>query len=426
MSSKKKTAKKGKGDKKGTAKKGKGKGKKNEEIEELRTMLEALKKEMDSMHKTIKKQGKRITSLETENKRMKKNIQKMQLNGGGGGDNLLSPRESSTAPSNIPSDIEPSDTESKDNDDSKLNEKEPAKKKEDKPKPVEEEIEQNQNVKQKILSGGDNLLSPRESSTAPSNIPSDIEPSDTESKDNDDSKLNEKESAKKKEDKPKPKPVARRNRAKPKRKAEDIKFTFDMSHQKIKAVENGMAALKPKTYGGTIRFGRFTHFTKNNNDNLASFIITFDTRSIGSNSSTAFGWATTSFSGWVGSNFGQNNSCVVKGNAQVLWTDKVYKYVDGKEYKHKQMCNDLKAADNPKDGFFKEGQDVSVQIDLKNKIGRVWNETLNKDGEDKTKVFEAILPDDYEICVCVYMGGAAKKRLTVKDQKFKFDEEEAE
>ena len=88
------------------------------------------------------------------------------------------------------------------------------------------------------------------------------------------------------------------------------------------------------------------------------------------------------------------------------------------------MCNELKQEENPKDGFFKEGQDVSVQIDLKNKIGRVWNDSINKGGEDKSRVFEAILPDDYEICIAIYMGGSAKKRLTVKDQNFKFDEEE--
>ena len=134
----------------------------------------------------------------------------------------------------------------------------------------------------------------------------------TESKDNDDSKLKEQEETKKKEE-PKPKPIARRNRPKPKRRAADIKFTFDFGHQKIKAVENGMAALKPKTYGGTIRFGRYLHFTKKNNDNLKEYTITFDTRSVGNNSSIAFGFATNSFSGWMGSNFGQNNSCIVKG-----------------------------------------------------------------------------------------------------------------
>lgn len=104
-------------------------------------------------------------------------------------------------------------------------------------------------------------------------------------------------------------------------------------------------------------------------------------------------------------------------------TDKVFTYVDGKEYKHKQTADVLKNAENPRDGFFKDGHDVSVQIDLKNRIGRVWNNTLNKDGEDKEKVMEIGLPDDYEICIVSYLGGGAKKKLIVKDQKFVFDEE---
>ena len=235
---KKKTKLKGKGDKKAAksakAKPQKGKGakgkpKKNEEIEELRTMIEALKTEMDTMNKTIKKQNKRISALETDNKRMKKNIQKMAMGGSAANGNAaLSPRESSTSP--LPPD---GDLESKE-------EKEPIK--------------------------------------------------------------------------PKPKPVVRRNKPKPKRKAEDIKFSFDMNHPNIKSVENGTGALKPKTYGGTIRFGRFLHFTKNNVDNLASYVITFDTRSVGATTGIAFGFATNSFSAWGESNFGENNSCVIKGN----------------------------------------------------------------------------------------------------------------
>lgn len=248
MSSKKKTAKKGKG--------GKGKGKKNDEIAELRTMIEALKKEMDSMSKTIKKQNKRISSLETDNKRFKKSLHKMQMNGGGSNQLSVSPRESAT--NIVPSDIDHhSDADSKEDDDSKEN---------------------NQETKS----------------------------SKKESK-----KKKEKEEKKKEE--PKPKPVARRNRVKPKKKAEDITFTFDLHHQKIKTAENGQAAMKPKVFAGTIRFGRFLHFTKNNNDKIASYIITFDTRSIGQNASTAFGFATNRFNNWVGSNFGQNNCCVVKG-----------------------------------------------------------------------------------------------------------------
>ena len=246
MSTKKKTAKKNKAQKGAKSAKvakakggkgGKGKQpKKNEEIEELRTMIEALKTEMDTMNKTIKKQNKRITALETDNKRMKKNIQKLQMGGG--------------------------------------------------------------------ASNGNAALIPRESSTTP--LTSDMG-TDLESKDNEDLKEEE-------EIKPKPKPVVvRRNKPKPKRKAEDIKFSFDMNHPNIKSVDNGTSAAKPKTYGGTIRFGRFLHFTKNNNDNLASYVVTFDTRSVGATTGIAFGFATNSFSAWKASNFGENNSCIIKG-----------------------------------------------------------------------------------------------------------------
>merc|ERR1712032_418022 len=71
---------------------------------------------------------------------------------------------------------------------------------------------------------------------------------------------------------PKPKPVVRR-----KKKTPNIKFTFDLQHQKISA--DGAVAKKPKTYGGTIRFGRFLNFKSNNKDKIASYKITFDTQS---------------------------------------------------------------------------------------------------------------------------------------------------
>ena len=114
--------------------------------------------------------------------------------------------------------------------------------------------------------------------------------------------------------------------------------------------------------------------------------------------------------------------CIYIGDAKVFWTKRVYKFVEGKEYQHNQVENSLKSPD----AFFKQGQDVAVQVDLKNFIGRVWNETLNKDGEDKSKVFEVRLPDDYEICVVAYLSGSARKRLVVKDQKFQCDEDETE
>jgi len=349
MSSKKKTAKKGK----------KGGGNKlGAEVEELRQMVEALKKEIDAMNKTIKKQSKRISGLETENKRIKKNIQKIQLNSGDG--NQLYPPTQSISNA---TDIEQSDIEN--------------------------------------ASKSDNH--------------------DRESKDDDDSKENEK--IKTPRSKRQAKPVVRRNKQPPKKKAEDIKFTFDLNHQKIKAVENGSAALKPKTFAGTIRFGRFLNFKKNNTNNIASYKITFDTRSIGQNASIALGFATKSFNQWVGSNFGQNNCCIIKGNGQFLFTDKVYKYVDGKEYKHKTVIDGLVDQQNKSNGFFKAGDDVTIVVDLKNCIGKIWNDSSNKDGSDNDKVLEVILPDDYEVCVVVYMGGSAKKRLLVKDQQFVFDEQ---
>eukprot|EP01084_Bolivina_argentea_P014268 26658_1 len=325
-----------------SSKKRKGKGKKKGNTA-YSQMLEALKKEIDGMHKTIKKQNKRISGLELDNKRFKKTLQKIQMNGASESSNHL------ISPNSMTSDIEPSDNEES-KDESKKS---------------------------------------KAQTTAPS----------------------------------KPKVVLRRNRPKPKKKASDIRFTFDMAHQKIKAAENGSCAVKPKVYGGTIRFGRFLNFSKNNADNIASYRILFDTRSIGQNSSLAIGFATTSFGGWVGSNFGQNNSCLIKGNSQFLTTDKIFKCKEGKEYKHKQMTEILKKADNPKHGFFKDGDDVTVEMDLKNCIGKIWNESDNKDGQDDSKVFEIILPNEYDVAIVVYMGGSAKKRLIVKDQKFVFDEE---
>ncbi len=115
--------------------------------------------------------------------------------------------------------------------------------------------------------------------------------------------------------------------------------------------------------------------------------------------------------------------CFCAGSGQVLLTDKVYKLLDGKEYKHRESAACLMCSDNPRDGFFAEGHDVCVEIDLKNLIGRIWNESMNKDGADNEKVFEIMLPSNYEICIVAYMGGSAKKRLFVKDQKFVFDEE---
>eukprot|EP00483_Globobulimina_turgida_P007447 UN07461 len=72
-----------------------------------------------------------------------------------------------------------------------------------------------------------------------------------------------------------PKSIIRRNRPKPKKKATDIKFTFDLHHNKIKSGDNGQSASKPKIFGGTIRFGRFLNFKTNNSDNIASYKITF-------------------------------------------------------------------------------------------------------------------------------------------------------
>eukprot|EP01083_Nonionella_stella_P204375 745081_1 len=314
-------------------------------------MIEALKKDMESMHKSMKKQSKRISSLESDNKRLKKNL-------------LMGGYESSTS----------------------------------------------------TKSNKSSLLAPKVSTTVATDIEVSDAEHDTESKDDDDSKIKEHL----KRDKS-PKPIARRNKPKPKRQAKDIKFTFDLAHNKIKAGDNGQAAQKPKVYGGTIRFGRFLNFKTNNVDNIASYRITFDTRSIGQNSSLALGFATTSFNNWVGSNFGQNNSCMIKGNGQVLLTDKVYTLLENKEYKHKQ--NAVSLISDPKTGFFTQGHDVTVEVDLKNLIGRVWNNTNNIDGVDKDKIFEIMLPGDYEICIAAYMGGGAKKKLFVKDQKFVFDEE---
>merc|ERR1712228_141426 len=258
---------------------------------------------------------------------------------------------------------------------------------------------------------------------------SDIEQSDMEltpssiaeskSTDNDDTKQQNEEEQSKSPKVSKTWAIARRNKAKPKKKSSDIKFTFQLNHQKIKAGDNGSVAMKPKMFGGTIRFGRFLNFKSNNKDNIALYKITFDTRSIGQKSSSALGFATTSFNNWIGSNFGQNNCCMIKGNGSMLTTDKVFNCVDGKEYKHKQIVDVFKNG-----GLFKEGEDMTVQVDLKNKIGKIWNETLNKDGADNDKVFEIGLPDSYEICVVAYLGGSSKKKLAVKDQEFVFDDEE--
>ena len=336
MSSRGKNKKKGKKSNTKNAKTNK----KGGEMKELRDMIDAMKKQLDAMQKSIKKQNKRISNLETENKRIKKNML------GGGLKQSATPQTS---------DIDQSDMEF---------------------------------------------------------------PSISESKSIDDAK---EESTKSPKVSKSPKPIARRNRAKPKKKASDMKFTFDLNHQKIKAGDNGSAALKPKSIAGTIRFGRFLNFKSNNKDNIASYKITFDTRSIAQVSSSALGFATTSFSGWVGSNFGQNNCVLIKGNGQMVMTDKVFKYVDGKEYKHKQVVDVYKDG-----GLFKLGEDVTVQVDLKNNVGKVWNETLNKDGQDNEKVFEIGLPDKYEICIVAYLTVSAKKRLSVKDQVFVFDEEEEE
>ncbi len=176
MSSKRKKTAKSKGKKK------KG-GKKNGEIIELREMIEALKKDMDKMHKTLKKQHKRISSLESDNKRLKKSLLM-----GGGYDSAASNK--STAVSN-------------------------------------------------------KLIAPKKSTTVSTDIDASDGEHDNESKD-DDSKMKENIKFKEKT----PKPVIRRNRPKPKKKASDIKFTFDLNHNKIKSGDNGQSAAKPKTFGG--------------------------------------------------------------------------------------------------------------------------------------------------------------------------------
>eukprot|EP00484_Ammonia_sp_Unknown_P010347 CAMPEP_0197074218 /NCGR_PEP_ID=MMETSP1384-20130603/211000_1 /TAXON_ID=29189 /ORGANISM="Ammonia sp." /LENGTH=384 /DNA_ID=CAMNT_0042513059 /DNA_START=23 /DNA_END=1177 /DNA_ORIENTATION=+ len=380
--------------KKPAAKKGAKKGAKNAKkgggaMDELRTMIEALKKEIDSLKKSIKNQNKRIQSLETDNKRQKKAIQKIQMNGGSGG-NLLPPSSDTVAA--YQSDVESSPQ----------------------PSIPDESKEQKEEV----------------ADAKPAKSPKAA----------------------------KPKPVARRNKPKPQKKADDIKWTFDLNHpgksQKFLVVDNGQTALKPPALSGTFRFGRFVHFTKNNTDNLASFTIVFDTRSIGTPSALAMGFATDRFGHWVGTNFGQNNCCYIKGNGDFCTTDKVFECVDGKEYAHRKKIDALIDPENKRDGFFNAGHDVCVHIDLKNNLGKVWNDTTNKDAEDNGRVFEMKLPDNYEICIiaymvgskksdngrvfemklpdnyeiCIiaYMVGSKKSKLAIKDQTFKFNEQEEE
>lgn len=257
MASKKgKTSKKSKGGKKG------GKNKKSDVTAELRTMIEILKKELDAMKSTIKKQEKRIKSLEVDHKRTAKHIRKLAMNAttssnleSAGTDDadkkVYIPVPSKTNSASV-SDVEHSDVESK-----------------------EDEVESKK----------------EESASPPPAVPA----------------------PKPKEEKPAA--VARRNKKAPKRKANSIKFGFDLAHPggKIKTLENGSVAMKPQSVAGTIRFGRFLHFTKNNTQKIASYRITFDTYSIGQSSTLALGFATKSFTGWNGSNFGDNGCCFCKG-----------------------------------------------------------------------------------------------------------------
>ena len=246
-----KTTKKSKGSKKG------GKNKKSDVTAELRTMIEILKKEIDSMKSTIKKQEKRIKSLEVDHKRTAKHIRKLAM-------------QSTT----------------------------------------------NLNLEKAIPGSPTKEYIPLPSKTTPTSS-FDMEQSDVESKEESPSPSPPPNPSKKEEKKQKskePKVVARRNRKPPKVRSDSIKFGFDLSHPgKIKTFENGSVAMKPQSAAGTIRFGRFLHFTKNNNQKIASYRITFDTQAIGQSSTLALGFATKSFTGWNGSNFGDNNCCFVKG-----------------------------------------------------------------------------------------------------------------
>ena len=107
-----------------------------------------------------------------------------------------------------------------------------------------------------------------------------------------------------------------------------------------------------------------------------------------------------------------------------MTTQGVFTCVEGKEYKHKQVIKGILNADNPRDGFFKDGHDMTVEVDLKNHIGKMWNEKLNKDGSDGDRVFVIGLPAEKEVCIVAYMGGAKKKKLVVKDQHFVLADED--
>lgn len=346
-SKKSRTAKKAKTKKGGTKSaksKKNGKSSSGTQISELLEMIGALQKETSSLRSQLKKQNKRITTLEADAKRAKRDIHKLQM-GVGGGHTPLSP---------VPS------------------------------------------------------LSPMKS--APVFANSDDADAEAESKTNTPPPPTSKSKAKARAKTPEPE-------APPKKKRSPIKFVFDMNHQKIGAQQNGAAAVKPRQVSGTIRFGKYLN--AQNEQGIARVKIVLDTYSMGSASGISLGFATKAFGDWIGSNFGQNHSCLVKGNGQFLESDE-FGAVAGKEYAHKQIAKGLLTEG---EGFFKEKHDVVLEMDLKASRGRVWNETLNAGGEDAAKVFEVALPEKEAVAMVVYMGPGAKKKLVVKEQSVEFVDE---
>ena len=124
---------------------------------------------------------------------------------------------------------------------------------------------------------------------------------------------------------------------------------------------------------------------------------------IGNSSSLGFGIAHSKFSGLVGSNWGDNGCCYIKGNGQFITSD-MYTDIDKVGLEQKQTCEDFK-----KEGFFKEGNEITVSLDMKNAIAEVINVSDSK----KIKIG---FPKTRDMTIIVYMGGSAMKKLRIKDQ----------
>mmetsp|Transcript_81193 Transcript_81193/g.99497 ORF Transcript_81193/g.99497 Transcript_81193/m.99497 type:complete len:182 (+) Transcript_81193:435-980(+) len=177
---------------------------------------------------------------------------------------------------------------------------------------------------------------------------------------------------------------------------------FQSDHKVIINGDNGSSAQKPKYKSGTVKFGKPVGPYKDG-DRLQRYSVTFDTNSTGNSSSLGFGIAHGKFSGWVGSNWGDNGCAYIKGNGQFITSD-MYKDVDDIGLEQKQTIETFKS-----DGFFKEGDEMNVVLDIKECTAIITNTKNNKS-------IKLGFPKTRDMGIIVYMGGSAMKKLRVKEQ----------